>query len=260
MPELKGPRNKTLKRLFAVSGNRCAFPNCENTIVDPTSGTVVGVICHIKAQSPDGPRYDPSQTDEERHGFDNLLLMCPIHHRIIDSDPESYTVPRLKEIKAKHEALHTGGTEPSDDIINQLQFNINSVSIQYGKTLRDEQYMIATNWDGKTWGGRTSLRGFDLSERNLSSAHFENANLIGANFSKADLRQANLRGANLREVNFQGANLERAWLHQADLSGANLSETNLNGAFLSGAKVTAEQLRTAKSLTRTQMPDGTIHD
>jgi hypothetical protein len=123
MPE---PRLATVKRLFAVSGNICAFPQCTNPLVDSTSGKVTGRICHIKARKPGFARYDPNQSEDERHAFDNLILMCPIHHDVIDSDTETYTVERLQEIKTKHEADNAGGYEPSDDIARQLLVNIES--------------------------------------------------------------------------------------------------------------------------------------
>jgi hypothetical protein len=65
--------------------NRCAFPGCTTPIVMTDTGTLVAEVCHIRAQSEKGPRYDPSQSDEERHGFDNLVLMCRVHHKVIDA-------------------------------------------------------------------------------------------------------------------------------------------------------------------------------
>jgi len=117
---VSSPTAATIKRLFAVSGNRCAFPGCPLPLVDPESGTVVGEICHVKAQRPNGPRYDPGQSDEARHGFDNLLLLCPAHHKVVDQHPETYTVEKLLGIKAQHEAQHAGGPEPGDDVVRQL--------------------------------------------------------------------------------------------------------------------------------------------
>jgi len=121
---MAGPSVATVKRLFAVSGNRCAFPGCALPLVDEASGKVTGRICHIKADSPGGQRYDAGQSEKERHGFANLVLMCPLHHDVIDSDAETYTVERLLEIKARHEARYAGGAEPSDAIARQflLQF------------------------------------------------------------------------------------------------------------------------------------------
>jgi hypothetical protein len=39
----------------------------------------------------------------ERHGFDNLILMCSIHHSVVDDDWETYTAERLRRMKTDHE-------------------------------------------------------------------------------------------------------------------------------------------------------------
>ncbi len=96
------PSFVTVKRLFALSQNRCAFRGCEFPIVEE-SETVTGVICHIKARSVGGPRYDAHQTDEERHSFANLILLCARHSKLIDSEPERYTADVLREMKGEHE-------------------------------------------------------------------------------------------------------------------------------------------------------------
>jgi hypothetical protein len=96
------PSLTTLKRLFARSNNRCAFPECALPIVED-SGVVTGIVCHIKARSKGGPRYDPKQTNEERHRFSNLILLCARHSKLIDSAPQTYTVDALREMKEVHE-------------------------------------------------------------------------------------------------------------------------------------------------------------
>jgi hypothetical protein len=101
-PAIGRPTTATLKRLFTLSGNRCAFPKCSSAIV--VGGTVVGKVCHIRARSPEGPRYDRVQTPDARHGFDNLILLCGTHHTVIDDDDETYTVERLEAMKRAHEA------------------------------------------------------------------------------------------------------------------------------------------------------------
>ena len=96
------PSTQIVKRLFALSSNRCAFRRCTTPLVQ--GHTVIGEICHIKAAHSGGPRYDPNQTDVERHSFDNLILMCGVHHKIIDDDEEAYTAEHLMRRKAEHEA------------------------------------------------------------------------------------------------------------------------------------------------------------
>jgi hypothetical protein len=96
-----GPTTATIKRLFAVSGNMCAFPKCVTPLVHGRK--VIGKICHIRAQNEGGPRYDPTQTAAERHGYDNLILMCGRHHDVIDDDQDAYTVEYLRQLKDTHE-------------------------------------------------------------------------------------------------------------------------------------------------------------
>jgi len=97
------PSESTVKKLFALSQNRCAFSGCPTTIVDPQTGVLTGQICHIKAKSPKGPRYDTNQTDEARCAFANLIVLCRTHHGIVDDQPKTFTVELLTEMKEMHE-------------------------------------------------------------------------------------------------------------------------------------------------------------
>lgn len=105
MADIKEPRESTIRKLFALSLNHCAFPGCTTPIIDGATGTILAEICHIRAQNPSGPRFSASQTAEERHSFNNLVLMCEVHHKIIDAKENfaTYSVERLMEIKAAHE-------------------------------------------------------------------------------------------------------------------------------------------------------------
>jgi hypothetical protein len=96
------PGISATKLLFARSGNKCAFPKCTSPMA--FDDTLTGEVCHIKGARPSSARYDPQQTDVERHAYNNLILMCPTHHTVIDDDEEAYTVERLHKMKAEHEA------------------------------------------------------------------------------------------------------------------------------------------------------------
>jgi hypothetical protein len=108
--EQKGdyPRFPVVKRLFAVSGNRCAFLGCTSGLVDQESGKVIGKVCHIKGNRPGAARYDSNQSEQERQSFENLILMCGVHHDIIDADETMYTVDFLVQRKKDHEAACDG--------------------------------------------------------------------------------------------------------------------------------------------------------
>ncbi|WP_405151072.1 hypothetical protein OG308_15795 [Nocardia salmonicida] len=91
-----------------------------------------------------GPRYDANQTDEDRHGLDNLVLMCSNHHAVIDDRANlgTYTVERLVVIKQVHE--EAGKSRPADAsnppqaIINGLA--ISAMTYETGATHNDFRY------------------------------------------------------------------------------------------------------------------------
>ncbi|MEQ1644452.1 MAG: hypothetical protein ABL959_13475 [Pyrinomonadaceae bacterium] len=78
------------------------------------NNTVVGEVCHIKGLKPTAARHDLTQGEDERNAFENLILMCSIHHKVIDEDIDSYTVERLREIKAEHESRANLSTSALD--------------------------------------------------------------------------------------------------------------------------------------------------
>lgn len=106
--------SKILKILFARSGNICAFPSCSTEIIDKNS-VVTGHVAHIEAENPGGPRYNKNQSDKERFGYDNLILLCPTHHTLVDKDTGNYTVEVLKSFKQARES----GTS---DVLLDLSF------------------------------------------------------------------------------------------------------------------------------------------
>lgn len=155
------PTESTLKRLFAVSSNRCAFPKCTTPLVH--LGKVTGRVAHICAQSPGGPRYDATQTDEERHAFDNLLLLCGAHHDVVDDDPEAYTVSRLRQMKSTHEAgaISTDSLS-SAQLVALLESNVSSG--------RDSTVVTSVNQSGGITAAHVTVNQApdpDLSAREL---------------------------------------------------------------------------------------------
>lgn len=104
-----GPRqytSATVRALYALSGTTCYYPDCPRSVVtfiDDEPFTEVQ-IAHIRAASPDGPRYDPNMTDNERRAFANLILLCKPHHDLVDKrHPDRYSVETLVEWKSERE-------------------------------------------------------------------------------------------------------------------------------------------------------------
>jgi hypothetical protein len=104
----KGPTIATGKRLFALSGNRCAFPDCPTRLVDRATRSIVGEVCHIKGVKPGSPRHDKAIDGCALHGFDNLILLCNVHHKVIDDNESEFPVERLLRMKEQHERRQEG--------------------------------------------------------------------------------------------------------------------------------------------------------
>jgi hypothetical protein len=133
------PSTATAKQLFALSGNRCSFPGCGRQIVDPATGDLQGAITHINAVSPGGPRYDPTQTDEQRQRVENLILLCHDHHAEIDRNTDSYSVEFLRGVKAANEGHFQQGKEPSEEVATALLATVSENRITHGSAIVSEK-------------------------------------------------------------------------------------------------------------------------
>ena len=100
--------DKTLKVLFTLSGDQCAYPHCTNPVIEPATqkseAHVAAQICHIYAHSADGPRGKPGLTPEELKSPENLILLCGHHHGIVDGQHETYPARMLREWKQNRES------------------------------------------------------------------------------------------------------------------------------------------------------------
>jgi len=97
--------NKTRKILWGRSGNRCAF--CQHLLVLDSSElneeSIVADEAHIVSRRKNGPRSHV-EIICDHDDYLNLILLCKIHHKLIDDQPETYRHETLILIKAVHEA------------------------------------------------------------------------------------------------------------------------------------------------------------
>lgn len=101
---------KSIKILWSASGGRCAFPDCWERLcyheAADAAPFTLGEMAHICGDKPGANRHDADQTDAKRDDYQNLVLLCPTHHALIDrkENENVYTVDALHEMKAEHEA------------------------------------------------------------------------------------------------------------------------------------------------------------
>jgi tetratricopeptide (TPR) repeat protein len=97
-------QDRDRKILWGRSGNRCAI--CKQVLVEDGTAfdreSVTGQEAHIVSRSTGGPRGRSVVDDVD--AYQNLILLCPRHHKIVDDRPWSHLVDDLVRIKADHEA------------------------------------------------------------------------------------------------------------------------------------------------------------
>ena len=127
------------KRLFALSGNQCAFPECQKQMVDEND-TVRCEMCHIEGSK--GPRYNPQQTVEQRNSFDNLILLCRDHHTTIDRHEDTYTVETLKKMKQEHEQRFVDNPyQVSDRVVAEMTKRLENLENKIESLEKDTKSM-----------------------------------------------------------------------------------------------------------------------
>ena len=80
---------RDLKKLWGLSGGRCAFPGCNCDclpFLDERDPTVIGEMAHVIAKSPTGPRGGGVGGDDT---YENLVLLCPTHHTLVQQSPRA---------------------------------------------------------------------------------------------------------------------------------------------------------------------------
>ncbi|MEV7801934.1 Shedu immune nuclease family protein [Microbispora sp. NPDC088329] len=92
-----------LKKVYSLSGGLCAFPDCKapRSLDD---GTPLVEVAYISSPIPGGLRYDSNKPMVELRSYDNLILLCPSHHVLVDRDAERYTAERLASMRDDHVA------------------------------------------------------------------------------------------------------------------------------------------------------------
>lgn len=101
------PSELTLRQLCARSAGRCQFRGCNKVLfrdwvsLKDFNNTNVA---HIVASRPTGPRGDKKRSYILSDKLENLMLMCPDHHHLIDHEGvDQYSEDVLLEMKAEQE-------------------------------------------------------------------------------------------------------------------------------------------------------------
>src|SRR5437870_5629657 len=87
---------------------RCSNPACRTTTSGPQEDVAkainIGVAAHITGASPDGPRFDSAISTEQRRSPENGIWLCQSCAKLVDNDPERYSVDVLRRWKVISES------------------------------------------------------------------------------------------------------------------------------------------------------------
>lgn len=122
--------DRTRKILWARSGNLCAY--CRRVLVEDgtelSDESVVGDEAHIIGEKPTAARGHLGVGRDDLDEYDNLVLLCKVHHKVVDDQPETYPVERLREMKAAHElwvretlTRKPGGKQPHVALLSRIR-------------------------------------------------------------------------------------------------------------------------------------------
>jgi hypothetical protein len=94
--------------LAARVGFHCSNPQCRASTsgphLDSREVINVGVAAHICAASPEGPRYDRNQDQQQQRSIENGIWLCQNCAKLIDSDVVTFTPAILQGLKRQAEA------------------------------------------------------------------------------------------------------------------------------------------------------------
>ena len=98
------PSQATRNRLYADSGGYCQRPECGSDLfhTSSTKRTTIAEVAHVISASEAGPRSPSLPLNRDLNHYDNLILLCPNCHTLIDKDEEAYPVETILEWKSQH--------------------------------------------------------------------------------------------------------------------------------------------------------------
>lgn len=109
---------RTMNQLWGRAGARCYLDRSEELSRTQSGDVLVGEVAHIIGRKHSGPRGRSKLTRDERDLIDNLVLLCPTHHREVDKNPKVWTVKRLRNLTEDYdysEAIETLGRKALSD-------------------------------------------------------------------------------------------------------------------------------------------------
>lgn len=105
----RSPGEKARLLVWGRAAGRCQYTNCgkrlDQDLISGELGKNFAYLAHNVASSPGGVRGHPDRSHELADDPDNIVLMCDIHHRVIDDERNAgtYSVEAVRAMKLASE-------------------------------------------------------------------------------------------------------------------------------------------------------------
>jgi hypothetical protein len=122
-------------KTWLAAGGRCEYRGCNEPLWKDTLTLARmnrAYLAHIVADTPGGPRGDPVMSDLLKADPSNIILLCDMHHRLIDTEKvEEHPVELLREYKQQH--------EERIERLTALQANVRTEILLFGTRIQDRR-------------------------------------------------------------------------------------------------------------------------
>lgn len=105
MAERKHIPTETKLRLFSGAAGHCQRPDCLCPLFPAEMGgdRHIAEMAHVIPHGDEGPRHSERPDGEfQADSFENLILLCPTCHTIVDKDPDGYSRSTMLSWKSNH--------------------------------------------------------------------------------------------------------------------------------------------------------------
>ena len=142
-----GIAEQTKRMLLSKSGGYCQRPACRSELFRFfESGSVVSIseMAHVISRSESGPRGEADISASLRDEFENLILLCPTCHTLIDKAEGEFPPSLIRQWKEGHEAqIERALVCPIYNTRNELSVEVRKL-LRYNKVLFDEYGPFST--------------------------------------------------------------------------------------------------------------------
>ncbi len=133
-----------VKMLYGRAAARCAFTDCRvDLVLNKTKNDKnkqIGEIAHIVAHSPAGPRAESSY--ENIDSYDNWILLCPTHHKQVDTHRHTYPTTFLRELKIEHEKWVTECLDEEMSAVGFAELEVAAKAVSNSKVVDKSDFIV----------------------------------------------------------------------------------------------------------------------